>query len=689
MVRRVAASHLLLVQVFFSLTPPIFPHMSHSHFRHVSPRSVFWPSALPMPTQAELSSCVSALALHLGGRLDALLGRRRPLGLASPQQCESLRNTLPQLELPPLPDPKGVDFRAPPLPRLLPRALQGDWHAFLGGEAASEWWASVGGEVPPEAFAPLEALEQGGEYVRERRVTEGGARRSAFLSAAAGGAVAAASIVCAIALRRLKGLKGRRVQLRHHATCHAPAPPPPPPPPPSRQPPLQRLPLHRLPMFALLTGLGKAEGVSSAANASASALDGRNPMPATNPQGFTNHLWSWRGQTIRYQSLGERSAPVSLIHVHGLFVNADHWRRNLPAMAEAGHHALAIDLLGSGYSSKPAPCGAAARRVDGERERQLEEVEAELSDASGRLKRVVLSADSQRHPLGSCYNFFTWAEQIVDFVQEVVRVPGGGQVAAEGGAAAGEAASESVGAATHKTFLVCNSIGAISCLQAAIDAPALFSGVLIINPNFRELHVAEQRAPMRPITATVQAMLRRWGQPLFDALAKPATVKRILTEPYHDSEQVTDELVEVCISHQPHLLPYVTPPFFPYIGISHCAFFVIRRMRSCCARCLARAQPRSSLTRSPTRRVRSPSSSSLTLGCVRPSGSVGVRRTLGRPRNACARSGDSQTSRGSCRSRASDTVRMMRRRRGSIRSYSSSSRVYLISKREIDANIIA
>ena len=127
-------------------------------------------------------------------------------------------------------------------------------------------------------------------------------------------------------------------------------------------------------------------------------------------------------------------------------------------MAEAGHHALAIDLLGSGYSSKPAPCGAAARRVDGERERQLEEVEAELSDASGRLKRVVLSADSQRHPLGSCYNFFTWAEQIVDFVQEVVRVPGGGQVAAEGGAAAGEAASESVGAATHKTFLVLSLI---------------------------------------------------------------------------------------------------------------------------------------------------------------------------------------------------------------------------------------
>ena len=34
---------------------------------------------------------------------------------------------------------------------------------------------------------------------------------------------------------------------------------------------------------------------------------------------------------------------------------------------------------------------------------------------------------------------------------------------------------------------------------------------MIVNPNFRELHVAEQPAPLRPLTRAVQAALRRYG----------------------------------------------------------------------------------------------------------------------------------------------------------------------------------
>ena len=46
-----------------------------------------------------------------------------------------------------------------------------------------------------------------------------------------------------------------------------------------------------------------------------------------------------------------------------------------------------------------------------------------------------------------------------------------------------------------------------------------------------------------------QAALRRWGRPLFDALAKPSIVSKILEEPYFDADQVTDEVIATFLSH--------------------------------------------------------------------------------------------------------------------------------------------
>ena len=78
------------------------------------------------------------------------------------------------------------------------------------------------------------------------------------------------------------------------------------------------------------------------------------------------------------------------------------------------------------------------------------------------------------------------------------------------------------------------------------------NGVAIVNVNFRELHVSEQPALLRPLVMplvrTIQRTLRENGQPLFDALAKPGTVKQILKEPYYDASTVTDELVDVLLS---------------------------------------------------------------------------------------------------------------------------------------------
>ena len=55
-----------------------------------------------------------------------------------------------------------------------------------------------------------------------------------------------------------------------------------------------------------------------------------------------------------------------------------------------------------------------------------------------------------------------------------------------------------------KAVLVANSIGTISALQASVDKPDMFDGVLTISPNFRELHEAESPAAFQPLVRAVQ-----------------------------------------------------------------------------------------------------------------------------------------------------------------------------------------
>lgn len=255
---------------------------------------------------------------------------------------------------------------------------------------------------------------------------------------------------------------------------------------------------------------------------SAGALSPPPACPKVSPRGIPNLFWEWRGQTIRYQCAGlENTDGPTVLLVHGLFVNADHWQQNLPALAAAGVRCYAIDLLGNGYSSKPLPCGDEARAISGENGRDLTPLaNVELGTANGgsRTAEVALA-----HPLGSAYNFYTWAEQLADFTKDVI-----------GGAEA--------------TTLVCNSIGTISALQAITDWPNMFNGCFVVNPNFRELHVAESPKLIQPVVRAIQSVLRSNGQPLFDSLAKPDTVKQILLEPYADPSKVTDELVDVLLS---------------------------------------------------------------------------------------------------------------------------------------------
>jgi pimeloyl-ACP methyl ester carboxylesterase len=261
--------------------------------------------------------------------------------------------------------------------------------------------------------------------------------------------------------------------------------------------------------------------------------------PATN---LPNQIYNWRSHQVRYQVAHptDTNTPSkgSVILIHGLFVNSDHWRYTLKGLADAGYTAYAIDLLGSGYSSKPNPkddqsrklvCGESNGRFTTDNEKTKYDVT--LGTASGQLRNGV-DVDLV-HPCESPYNFFTWAEQVVDFAKDVI-LPS---------------------SSDDKVTVVANSIGTITAFQSVLDNQSLFNGAFIVNPNFCELHSAE--VPLSNIAMSVirqvQSLLRNKGQGLFDALAKPDTVKQILMEPYAISDAVDDELVDVLLT------PLLTP----------------------------------------------------------------------------------------------------------------------------------
>lgn len=268
------------------------------------------------------------------------------------------------------------------------------------------------------------------------------------------------------------------------------------------------------------------------------------PKMASGGRCGENKVWEWRGYKTRYTSLNEdlEDGP-SVVLVHGLFSNADHWRKNLPELASAGCRVFALDLLGSGYSSKPSPRDPAAISVSGERGREDVATVDDLGTAAGVSRRGGPFAVAQKHPCaGSPYNFFTWGEQLVDFVEEVV-------------------------AAKQSVTLVCNSIGCVSGLQAAVDRPDLFSAACLVAPNFRELHVAESPSFAVPFTRLVQSALREYGSGLFYRLANPKTVRNILeSQPYQDKTQVTDELVSALLD--PLLLPGADEVVFDSLSYS-------------------------------------------------------------------------------------------------------------------------
>jgi pimeloyl-ACP methyl ester carboxylesterase len=341
--------------------------------------------------------------------------------------------------------------------------------------------------------------------------------------------------------------------------------------------------------------------IATTTTTTASSTTSQPPsMPSHSPAtSLPNQIYKWRGYDIRYQVTGPPDADHTLLLVHGLFVNSDHWRKTL-----TGLHALndelhnndggdgsttkkkkiriyAIDLLGSGWSSKPSKHDPNAQLVSGENGRFINcdstcyrESNPTTNPTSNkqRLQKIRTSSTLQntplgtssggnrlasslelRHPLRSPYNFYTWAEQIADFTHDVIHPNHNDNT--EDNNEASSSSSSSSSTTPPKVTLIANSIGTMSSLQSILDEPQLFNGCMVINPNFRELHMAEVpfSSLTMPIVRQVQSLLRTNGHGLFASLAKPNTVKEILKEPYAVVDAVDDELVQVLLD------PLLTP----------------------------------------------------------------------------------------------------------------------------------
>ncbi|CAL8162320.1 unnamed protein product [Prunus armeniaca] len=166
------------------------------------------------------------------------------------------------------------------------------------------------------------------------------------------------------------------------------------------------------------------------------------------------------------------------------------------------HRVYSIDLIGYGYSDKPNP-------------RQFGE--------------------------SYFYTFETWGTQLNDFCIDVVK---------------------------DEAFFICNSIGGLVGLQAAVMEPQLCKGIILLNISLRMLHIKKQPWYGRPLIRSFQNLLRNTdvGKYFFKTVATPESVRNILCQCYHDTAQVTEELVQKILL--PGLEPGAVDVFLEFICYS-------------------------------------------------------------------------------------------------------------------------
>ncbi|KAG6530838.1 hypothetical protein ZIOFF_004596 [Zingiber officinale] len=272
------------------------------------------------------------------------------------------------------------------------------------------------------------------------------------------------------------------------------------------------------------------------------------PSTSGEPEVFTRS-WNWRGYRIRYQSSGNTGPALVLIHGFGA-------NRSMPPynLGFTCRQCYVVDI-----SMRIASLGLGC--VIKTTTYLLLELLISVSFCSDHWrKNISILAKSNRvysidligygysdkpNPrevgTGSFYTFETWADQLNDFCVDVVK---------------------------EKAFFICNSIGGVVGLQAAVMQPQICKGIFLLNISLRMLHIKKQPWYGRPFILSFQSFLRNTavGKLFFKAIATPESIRSILFQCYHDTSAVTDELVQLIL--QPGLDPGAAEVFLEFICYS-------------------------------------------------------------------------------------------------------------------------
>ncbi|WJX19011.1 hypothetical protein P8452_08750 [Trifolium repens] len=200
--------------------------------------------------------------------------------------------------------------------------------------------------------------------------------------------------------------------------------------------------------------------------------------------------WKWKDQySINYfVSSDSESSQLNLpplLLVHGFGASIPHWRRNITTLSQ-NYTVYAIDLLGFGLSDKPP---------------------------------------------GFQYTMETWAELILDFLDEVVKKP---------------------------TVLIGNSVGSLACVIAAASgniqpdsSQTLVKGIVLLNcsggMNNKAIVDDWRIKLLLPLLWLIDFLLNQKGiaSAIFERVKQRENLRNILSSVYGNKESVDDELVEI------------------------------------------------------------------------------------------------------------------------------------------------